>query len=64
MTPVCILRPLLVKTLRSFHHSNVRVCGYGYSLVLNLCNEDVRVIALTKENTNAFDELKVISDYY
>lgn len=36
----CILRPLQVKKLRSFHHSNVPVCGYGYSLVLNLCNED------------------------
>lgn len=40
MTPVCILRPLQVKKLRSFHHSNVHVCGYGYSLALNLCNED------------------------
>ena len=37
---ICILRPLQVKKLRSFHHSNVHVCGYGYSLALNLCNED------------------------
>ena len=40
MTPVCILRPLQVKKLRSFHHSNVCVSGYGYSVALNLCNED------------------------